>query len=124
MKNRLIAGAFVLSLLALSGCSSADQSSPESVANSYYQAIASADYKTACQLLIPSLAEVLGSSCENSIKDVETTGDMAGVDFSQIQFGAPEVNGDSAVIQATVGEINFPVRTEKIDGVWYLNPAH
>lgn len=125
MKRSFLAAALLIPALLLGGCSSANQSSPDGVVKSYYQAISKSDFKTACELIVPTLSQALGASCQDSVKDVETSGVMAGVDYSALNYGEPKIDGDKATLEVTdkAGH-KFEVRAEKIDGSWYVNPSH
>lgn len=122
MKRSFIAAVLLIPALLLGGCSSADQSSPSGVVKSYYQAIGKKDFKTACELIVPTLAEALGSSCQQSIKEVETTGRMSGVDVSSFTYSEPKIEGAAATIKVTDKKgKHFDVHAEKVNGYWYVN---
>lgn len=118
--KRILSLVLVLPALLLAGCSSA-QTSPQGVAESYLQALAKGDYKTACSYLEPAVTQILGSRCEQNLEEGNQLSGGRDRDINTLKLDKTEELSDTrTTVYFVLGEETIPVTTTEVEGKWYV----
>jgi hypothetical protein len=130
---KLIAGFFlIVSLLALSACSSTASSDPQAAAEQYLQAQGEGNWEVFCDLLVPEDQEVVyrgiyrqtkkGTDCASALNLAPT---MAQAQLSEttrgVQIDQVKIEGDTATIEAMTPKGPTTVPMVKVDGQWKID---
>ncbi len=115
----------IASAVLIAGCGGGD--SPKAVASSYFKALATGDYKTACDKIAAApkrklQAAVQGKSCPD-VLSAKLKGGAASATLTALKdakIGEPTLNGDRGSVPVTVKSVGkpLPLLVVKEDGAW------
>lgn len=117
MKTSIVA-LFITGLLILNGCNSETQK-PEIVVESFFDALSKQDFETAKEFATKKSESVLDMISLAANFQIEKM-DSSMFDKSRLQFGAPKIEGDSAIVEVSIKNSNefIPLKLKKEDGDW------